>query len=111
MISTDPNPFLRVPTRREKWRTLAVFVLFAAACAGVFFWVPGADPKDFRAWLLGYGFLFFSMGSVHAWKSIKKNWSIQEDNRHFYGPSQAWVTSKWLFMACMLSWLAARHWL
>jgi hypothetical protein len=51
------------------------------------------------------------MSAVHSWKSIKNKWTIKEDNQNFYGPSQEWVTSKWLFLALLLLWLVSHQWL
>ena len=112
MHDTDtPDPFLRVPSRTEKYSTLLINVLLAAFSIGVMFLVLDVDVRHAATWMCGYGGVAFCTNACHSWNSIKSGWNIREDNQHFYGPRFGWTTSKWLFLAILLGWLAAHRWL
>jgi hypothetical protein len=112
MRSSDaPDPFLRVPSRREKLSTLLIHGFFSLCSLFVMFWALDADLKQFATWMCGYSSLFFGMNTWHGWRSFKNGWNIREDNQDFYGPLFSWTTSKWLFLALGLGWYAAKTWL
>jgi hypothetical protein len=106
-----PSPFLRVPSRSEKYSTLLLNAVLAVSSGSVMFWIMDVDLRNPATWMCGYGSVFFGTNTLHSWRSIKKGWNIREDNEDFYSPLFAWTTSKWLFLAILLGWLGARHWL
>ena len=106
-----PDPFLRVPSRREKWAMLILHAFFAVSSFVVMVWALDVDPRQPATWMCGYGSLFFGMNTLHSWRSIKNGWSIREDNQDFHGPLFSWTTSKWLFLALVLGWYSAKRWL
>ena len=104
------SPFLRVPSRYEKWSELVFNVLFSWGSIAVVFWALDADFKLAATWMCSYGALFFGVNALHAWRSIKNRWNIAQCNEDFHGPRVSWTTNKWLLLAILLGWLAARQW-
>ena len=104
----DPNsPFARIPSRREKTGTLVTFIFLTGLCASL----PMFDDvslKEFHTWLALYGLIFFGLMSVHSWKSIRNNWSIQEDNAASSGALK-FFQSNWTMLVVAVLWLLARY--
>lgn len=104
----DPSsPFARIPSRREKSVTLIAFVFMTGLCASLPLFVE-VSLKDFHTWLALYGVIFFGLMSVHSWKSIRKNWSIYEDNQASSRPL-AFFQSAWAMLALAVLWLLSRY--
>lgn len=104
----DPSsPFARIESRREKTATLVAFVFMTGLCASLPLFMD-VSLKDFHTWLALYGVIFFGSMSIHSWKSIRNNWSIQEDNQASRGPL-AIFQSIWAMLALAALWLLARY--
>ena len=58
--------------------TLVAFVFMTGLCASLPLFMD-VSLKDFHTWLALYGVIFFGSMSIHSWKSIRNNWSIQEE--------------------------------
>jgi hypothetical protein len=65
----NPSPFLRVPSRSEKYSTLLLNAVLAVSSGSVMFWILDADLRNPVTWICAYGSVFFGMNTFHSWLS------------------------------------------